>query len=87
MPVKSVGIIVLEEVRNYGKIVFVESIVEKGFPPLDPPLTHLLTVGTEIAAPHKQQVTVAVIVATEESANNIRFCTPSSSDFYATVLL
>ena len=53
--------IVVEEVRNYGKIVFIKSIVEKGLPPLDPSLTHLVTVGTEIAAPHKQQVTVAAV--------------------------
>ena len=51
----------MEEVRNYGKIVFIKSIVEKGRPPLDPPLTHVVTVGTEIAAPHKQQVTVAAV--------------------------
>ena len=31
----------------------------KKVPHLDPPLTHLVTVGTEIAAPHKQQVTVS----------------------------
>ena len=36
-----------------------KSIVEKGSPRLDPPQTHLVTAGTEIAAPHKQQVTVA----------------------------
>ena len=53
VPVQSVGIIVVEEVRNYGKIAFIKSIVEKGPPPLDPPLTHLVTVGTEIAAPRK----------------------------------
>ena len=51
----------MEEVRNYGKIVFIKSIVEKGPPPLDPPLTLLVTAGTEIAAPHKQQVTVAAV--------------------------
>ena len=61
VPVKSVGMIVVEEVRNYGKIVFIKSIVEKGAPPLDPPLTHLVTVGTEIAPPHKQQVTVGAV--------------------------
>ena len=44
-----------------GKIAFIKSIVEKGPPPLDPPLTHLVTVGTEIAASHKQQVTVAAV--------------------------
>ena len=38
-------------------------IVEKGPPPLDPPLTHLVTVGTEITAPHKQQVPYRVTVA------------------------
>ena len=59
VPVESVGIIVVKEVPNYGKIVFIKSIVEKGPPPLDPPLTHLVTAGTEIAAPHKQQVAVA----------------------------
>ena len=61
VPVQSVGIIVVEEVRNYGKIVFIKSMVEKGPPSLDPPLTHLVTVGTEIAAPHKQQVTVPAV--------------------------
>ena len=60
--VESVGIIVVKEVRNYGKIVFIKSIVEKGPSRLDPPLTHLVTVGTEIAAPHKQQVTVATVL-------------------------
>ena len=30
-------------------------------PPLDPPLTHLVTLGAEIAAPHKQQVSVAAV--------------------------
>ena len=35
--------------------------MEKDLPPLDPPLTHLVTVGTEIAAPHKEQVTVAAV--------------------------
>ena len=58
---KSLGIIAVEEVRNYGKLVFIKSIVEKGPPPLDPALTHLVTVGTEIAAPHKQQVPVAAV--------------------------
>ena len=61
LPVQSVEIIVVEEVRNYGKIAFNKSIVEKGPPPLDPPQTHLVTLGTEIAAPHKQQVTVAAV--------------------------
>ena len=45
------------------KNVFIKSIVEKGPPPLDPALTHLVTVGTEIAVPHKQQVTVAASAA------------------------
>ena len=58
---KSVGIIVVEEVQNYGKIVFIKSIVEKGSPPLDLPLTHLATVETEVAAPHIQQVTDATV--------------------------
>ena len=44
------------------KNIFIKSIVKKGSPPLDPPLTHLVTVGTEIAAPHKQQVTVAAVL-------------------------
>ena len=47
--------------QNYGKSVFIKSIVEKDPPPLDPPLTDLVTVGTEIAAPHEQQVTVAAV--------------------------
>ena len=33
-----------------------KSIVEKDLPPLDLSQTELVTVGTEIAAPHKQQV-------------------------------
>ena len=47
--------------KRFGKIVFIKSIVEKGPLPLDPPLTHLVAVGTEVAAPHKQQVTVAAV--------------------------
>ena len=35
--------------------MFIKSVVEKG----PPPLIHLVTVGTETAAPHEQQVTVA----------------------------
>ena len=62
VPVLSVGIIiVVEEVRNYGKIVYIKSIVEKGPPLLDPSLTRLVTARTEIAAPGKQQVTVAAV--------------------------
>ena len=53
----------VEEVANYGKIEFIKSIVKKGPPPLDPLLTHLVTVETEIAAPRKQQVTVAASAA------------------------
>ena len=53
----------MEEVQNYGKIVFIKSIVEKGPQSLDPPLTHLVRAGTEIVAPYKQQVTVAASAA------------------------
>ena len=43
------------------KLYSSKAIVEKGTPILDTPLTHLVTVGTEIATPHKQQVTVAAV--------------------------
>ena len=41
------------------KLYSSKTLLKKGLPPLDPSLTHLVAVGTEIAAPHKQQVTVA----------------------------
>ena len=43
------------------KLYSSKALLKKVPPSLDPPLTHLATVRTEIAAPHKQEVTVAAV--------------------------
>ena len=45
------------------KLYSSKALLKKVPPPLDPPLTHLVALGTENAAPHKQQVTVAASAA------------------------